>query len=57
MDDCKIVEPFLIGKDYRGQQLKFKGDILKTNICNCSFNDDQIKEITKEWQSANRYYV
>ena len=50
MDDCKIVERFLIDQDYRGQQLKFKGDILTTNIYNCPFTDEKTKEIKKEWQ-------
>ena len=56
VSDLKIKDDFLIGKDYRGDALKFHGDILKYHIYECAFNDKQIEQIVKEWKTPNKLY-
>ena len=54
--DLKIKHKFLIGTDYRGQEMDFHGDILKYHIYDCAFNDKQIEQIVKEWKVPNQVY-
>ena len=57
VSDLKIKDKFLIGTDYRGDVMKFKGDVLNYHIYDCAINDKQIEQIVKEWKVPNQLYL